>query len=105
MTSNMIYLKDIIIYIILLLTYLQRVRGFPPLFRAQKRTGKGQRATSELGGSPLQGDGVGMPSDGDGDDFHGDWWLHSGHVLQFAIENGPFIVDLPVKDYDFLWLC
>jgi hypothetical protein len=28
------------------------------------RTGKGQRATCELGGSPLQGDGVGMPSSG-----------------------------------------
>ena len=25
----------------------------------------------------------------------------SGNLLQFAIENGPFIVDLPIKNGDF----
>jgi hypothetical protein len=27
----------------------------------------------------------------------------SGNLLQFAIEHGPFTVDLPIKDGDFPW--
>ena len=30
--------------------------------------------------------------------------LPSGYV-KIAIENGPFIVDLPMKNGDFPWLC
>ena len=26
-------------------------------------------------------------------------------VVKIAIENGPFIDDLPIKHGDFLWLC
>ena len=30
--------------------------------------------------------------------------LPSGYV-NIAIENGPFIVDLPIRNCDFRWLC
>ena len=30
--------------------------------------------------------------------------IPSGNLLQ-AIENGPFLVDLPIENGDFPWLC
>ena len=37
-----------------------------------------------------------------GESLSGWWYTYpSGKRLQFAIEHGPFIVDLPTKDGDF----
>ena len=32
-------------------------------------------------------------------------WLPSGNLTDIAIENGPFIDGLPIKNGDFPWLC
>ena len=39
------------------------------------------------------------------------WWYHESWMvyplvnIPKAIENGPFIVDLPIKNGDFPWFC
>jgi hypothetical protein len=34
-----------------------------------------------------------------------DYYIYNLWLFNIAMENGPFIVDLPIKNGDFPWLC